>query len=267
MFKIYKGGDCFYQWDLGQRLVISDPEIDKVHFCNQTDDCALVVEVYEENGVRLANVPNILMQTTNNIRVYACIEDGDDIYYAKTMKIFRVLPRSQPLDYVYEETEVKIYDQLLAQIEAMQENWELLDSKEVELASEEANFLMYYFPEGYSKFMIHIENPQPNNDTEAPLYFNYFKPDTQSSSGVYTWETIIKEGYPYCYEFTFSKKELQGNTYIKIDGYTADNSWQAMPGASKCIKTSGWLKGERMDYARFTVPLTIGSNYSIWGIK
>ena len=42
MFKIYDGRSEFYQWDLNRKLIISDPTIDEVHFCNKTDNCSLV---------------------------------------------------------------------------------------------------------------------------------------------------------------------------------------------------------------------------------
>ena len=121
MFKIYKGGEYFYQWDLGQRLLVTDPEIVEVHFCNQTGDCALVTPVYEEDGVRLANVPNVLLQNTKNIRVYGCIEEGTSIF-ARDMQIFRVIARGKPDDYAYTEEDIRKYEDLEQRIEELEEN-------------------------------------------------------------------------------------------------------------------------------------------------
>ena len=112
MFKIYKGGEYFYQWDIGQRLLIEDETIKKVHFCNRTGDCALACSVYEEDGLRLVNVPNILLQSTNNIRVYGCIEESEEICFAKEMQIFRVIARNKPEEYVYTEDELKNWDSI-----------------------------------------------------------------------------------------------------------------------------------------------------------
>ena len=42
MFKIYDGRDKFYQWDLDRQLIIDDPTVTQVHFCNRTDDSSLV---------------------------------------------------------------------------------------------------------------------------------------------------------------------------------------------------------------------------------
>lgn len=112
MFYIEDGREHFYQWDINRRLIIEDSTITEVHFCNKTEDCSLVVEVYEENGKHLANVPNILLQNAWNIRVYAF-----DAEYTKHCKVFKVTSRSKPADYVYTETELKRYEALNKKID------------------------------------------------------------------------------------------------------------------------------------------------------
>lgn len=97
-FKIVDGREYFYQWDLNRQIIIDDPAIKEVHFCNRNDDCSLVVEV--ENGI--ANVPNILLQKSFSIRVFAY--DGHATLFDK---VFEVKARTRPSDYVYTETEVK----------------------------------------------------------------------------------------------------------------------------------------------------------------
>lgn len=121
MFKIYKGGETFYQWDIGQRLLVEDATITTVHFCNKLNDCALTCNVYEENGIRLVNVPNILLQATNCIRVYGCISEGTTINYAKEMQIFRVIARNQPEGFVYTEEDIKSLDSLEQKVEELEE--------------------------------------------------------------------------------------------------------------------------------------------------
>ena len=108
MFKIYDGRTEFFQWDQDRKLVIADPAIDEVHFCNKTDDCSLVCEVYEEEGLRLVNVPNILLQTDWDIRVYGYCGNC----YTKQSARFKVNARTRPADYVYTETEVKRWEDL-----------------------------------------------------------------------------------------------------------------------------------------------------------
>ena len=119
MFKIYKGGEYFFQWDLGQRLEMTE-DFTSVHFCNQTEGCALVCDTYIEDGIRLVNVPNVLLQNTNNIRVYGCYAEGDNVCFAKDYQIFRVIKRGKPEEYVYTEEDVFTYEALEARVEALE---------------------------------------------------------------------------------------------------------------------------------------------------
>ena len=74
MFSIYDGRAEFYQWDKDRKLIVDDSSIKQVHFCNKTDDCSLVVDVYfhddDFGGIYLADVPNILLQDTWRINVF-----------------------------------------------------------------------------------------------------------------------------------------------------------------------------------------------------
>ena len=100
MFKILDGRTHFFQWDFNQKLIVEDSTINEVHYCNRTDDCSLVVEVKEENGLRVADVPNILLQDYWKIRVYAFCTN-----HTKVEETFDVVKRSKPADYAYTEEE------------------------------------------------------------------------------------------------------------------------------------------------------------------
>ncbi len=115
MFKIYDGRYDFWQWDIDRKIVIADKTIDKVHFCNKTSDCSLVVEVYEENGLRLANVPNILLQDNKTIWVYGYCGGC----YTKNSASFNVKKRTKPADYIYTETEVETFKKLESRIKKL----------------------------------------------------------------------------------------------------------------------------------------------------
>ena len=117
MFKIYDGRQEFYQWDIDRKLIVDDPTITQVHFCNRTDDCSLVCETYVENGLTLVNVPNVLLQTDWRIRAYAY-----DSFYTKFEKWFEVNARTKPTDYVYTETETLNYNSLLEKMVNIEEN-------------------------------------------------------------------------------------------------------------------------------------------------
>lgn len=116
MFKIYDGRDYFYQWDLNRKLIVNDDSIKEVHFCNRTEDCSLVCEVYTENGINLVNVPNKLLQKWFAINVFAF--DGES---TKHSTIYKVLPRSKPADYVYTETEIKAWENYGERITELEE--------------------------------------------------------------------------------------------------------------------------------------------------
>lgn len=111
MFRIYDGREHFWQWDLNQKLIVEDPTINEVHFSNRADKDSLPVEVYEENGLRLANVPNIFLQEDLKIKAY-----GYSVDHTKHEAWFYVTTKSKPADYVYTETEVKDYNSLLDKI-------------------------------------------------------------------------------------------------------------------------------------------------------
>ncbi len=111
MFTIFDGRNSFYQWDLNQKLIIEDNTIDEVHFCNRTDDCALVCRVYAENGLRVVNVPNILLQDSWDVRAYGYCGNR----YTKQEARFKVLARSKPADYIYTETEKVTVKELIAE--------------------------------------------------------------------------------------------------------------------------------------------------------
>ena len=101
MFKIYDGREHFYQWDSDCKLIIDDGSISAVHFCNRTLDCAIVCNVYKENGQYLVNVPNIFFQSDRDLHVYAY--DDNHTLYEET---YKVCARSKPADYVYKDDEV-----------------------------------------------------------------------------------------------------------------------------------------------------------------
>lgn len=117
MFKIYDGRDSFYQWDVDRKLIVDDATITQVHFCNRTDDCSLVCETYKEGELTLVNVPNILLQDSWRINVFAY-----DTNYTKFSACFNVIKRSKPEDYIYTETEVLCYSTLSKRVENIEEN-------------------------------------------------------------------------------------------------------------------------------------------------
>ncbi len=128
MLEIYSGRDKFYQWDVGQKLIVDDTII-AVHYDNGTGD-ALVCGVYEYEGQYVADVPNIMLQTVWAIKCYAYC--GECV---RAEKVYEVEKRSRPDDYIYTETETLRYSTLLDMINATNDeiaavNYGILEYKE-----------------------------------------------------------------------------------------------------------------------------------------
>lgn len=110
--EIADGRTRFYQWDSGQHLIVYDGGIcNEVHFANAGGQEALVCRIWEQDGLRLADVPDVLLQNPGAIKAYACTSGADG---GKTQhsQYFMVLERSKPEDYIYTETEVRTYGKL-----------------------------------------------------------------------------------------------------------------------------------------------------------
>lgn len=118
MFKILDGRNELFQWDINRQIIVSDASIDAVHFCNRTDVSALVVEVKEKNGLRVADVPNILLQESWDINVYGYCGGR----YTKQAAKIKVNPRCKPESYVYTETEVLNYNTVMEKIDRVENN-------------------------------------------------------------------------------------------------------------------------------------------------
>ena len=113
MFKIQDGRENFVQWDLNRKIFVEDESITQVHFANLSNQNALVTEVKNH----LADVPNVLLQDYGTILIYGC--DGN---YTKYSEAYRVLRREKPDNYVYTETEVLNYNNLLGRIDYLEGN-------------------------------------------------------------------------------------------------------------------------------------------------
>lgn len=117
MVYIEGGRSCFYQWDVDQRLIVEHEDATEVHFANAVTDPALVCAVYEEDGQRYADVPNILLQQPYDISAFCCCAEC-----VRLRTTFDVIPRARPADYVYTETEVLQYSNLDARIRKIEQN-------------------------------------------------------------------------------------------------------------------------------------------------
>ena len=120
--EISDGRYKFYQWDSGQRLIVEDGGVcNEVHFVGGNLECALVCEIKESDGQRVVDVPNLLLQFHGLITAYLFwhSNNGALTHYAKS---FLVLKRTKPESYVYSQTEVINYSNLVDRIRQIEEN-------------------------------------------------------------------------------------------------------------------------------------------------
>lgn len=123
MITIEGNKSALYQWDINQRIILTDVEPGmKVYYSHVGDDKneCLVLLTYRENGVVYSNIPNILLQQKGIIAVYVCVQEENKEYTKHNAEIL-VLPREKPIDYIYSEDEIKTFDSLEKRIKCLEE--------------------------------------------------------------------------------------------------------------------------------------------------
>lgn len=107
IFKIYDGRTNFWQWDTGQKLIVLDESVTEVHFSNRNMEHSKKRNVYtNKDGVRVVNIPDLLLQLPKNLIAYAYATDESGA--GKTVKSvkFAVMKRPIPVDYVCGQDDV-----------------------------------------------------------------------------------------------------------------------------------------------------------------
>lgn len=117
-------GTGLYQWEIGRQLQIiplRNSKVSSVHFSNPGDPEALVVKPKEANGMVIADIPNILLQSGANLVVYTVNVAENSVETIRDC-VFPVRNRAKPADYVYTETEVLNYSNLAKRLEEIEKN-------------------------------------------------------------------------------------------------------------------------------------------------
>ena len=130
IFKIYDGRTNFWQWDTRQKLIVLDERITEVRFSNRNMEHSKRRPVYTNNGMRICNVPDMLLQLPKNLIAYACIKKDDGS--CSTVKAVKFAVHRQPIptDYICEQDAI---------VEGILMRLELLESllKDVEHGTQE----------------------------------------------------------------------------------------------------------------------------------
>lgn len=117
-------GSPLYQWELGRKIEITPPAntgVDKVEFSHVVDTEALSVKPREENGIIVADIPNIMLQSGSPIFVYLVYTPVDSLETTASF-VLSVIKRPKPADYVYTETEVWSYEALEARMKVLEDD-------------------------------------------------------------------------------------------------------------------------------------------------
>lgn len=119
IFKIYDNRTNFWQWDTNQKLIVLDESITEVRFSNRNMEHSKRRIVYTDNdGKRVCNVPDILLQLPKDLMVYACIKrDGQSCATVSAEK-FEVYRQPIPSDYICEQDAV--VDAILGRLEMLE---------------------------------------------------------------------------------------------------------------------------------------------------
>ena len=132
IFKIYDGRTSFWQWDTKQKLIVLDERITEVRFSNRNMEHSKRRPVYtDKNGLRVCNVPDLLLQLPKNLIAYACIKNDDGS--CSTVKAVKFAVNKQPIptDYICEQdaviedilTKLELLESLIKDIESGNKNW------------------------------------------------------------------------------------------------------------------------------------------------
>lgn len=119
IFKIYDGRTNFWQWDTKQKLIVLDDRITEVRFSNRNMEHSKRRPVYTNNdGIRICNVPDLLLQLPKNLIAYACIKNDDGTCSTVKAVKFAVARQPIPSDYVCEQDAV--VENILMRIELLE---------------------------------------------------------------------------------------------------------------------------------------------------
>lgn len=120
ILKIFNNREQFYQYDKRQKIVIEDGDgVTHLHFTNKELTKAVAIECCDEDGKKICEIPDSLLECSGKLTVYAyCV---DQCEYTKVKFQFDILPRPKPDDYVEPEEEPRWSD-LEKRISELEEN-------------------------------------------------------------------------------------------------------------------------------------------------
>ncbi len=114
-----------FQWDLGQTLEIHGLELDfipEVHFSKVIGNKIGVISrevIVGSDGVITVDIPSVLLETSNAIKVYVC-KAGEDYFATLYQYEIVVQARPKPTDYIHTDEEILTWEKLEKRIEVLE---------------------------------------------------------------------------------------------------------------------------------------------------
>ena len=118
IFKIYNERTNFWQWDTKQKLIVLDDRVTEVRFSNKNMQQSKRRVVYTDNGMRVCNVPDSLLQLPKTLIAYACVKLDDGSCSTIKEVRFAVVKQAIPVDYVCEQDAV--VDNIMTRLELLE---------------------------------------------------------------------------------------------------------------------------------------------------
>lgn len=119
IFKIYDGRTNFWQWDTKQKLIVLDERVTEVRFSNRNMEHSKRRPVYtDKDGVRICNIPDLLLQLPKNLIAYACVKGEDGCCSTIKAVRFAVFQQPIPTDYICEQDAV--VEDILVRLELLE---------------------------------------------------------------------------------------------------------------------------------------------------
>lgn len=100
-----------YQWDTGRTLTVDDATVTQVHFQNRAYGRTTDVDVKDGSAI----IPDELLQKAGDLRVYAFAGTAAS-GFTKVERVYNIVRRNKPNDYMYTPTEQKSLEGLQNQI-------------------------------------------------------------------------------------------------------------------------------------------------------
>ena len=100
-----------YQWDTGRTLTVDDATVTQVHFQNRAYGRTIDVDVKDGTAI----IPDEILQKPGDLRVYAFSGTAAS-GFTKVERVFNVVRRNKPNDYMFTPTEQKSLEGLQKQI-------------------------------------------------------------------------------------------------------------------------------------------------------